>query len=46
MGSSDGPRTAKREDRCPHCGKWHTFEVVTEPGWEAVVYCDRTGVVG
>lgn len=40
------PRTEKKVRNCPNCPDRHEVEVVTEPGWERMVYCPRTGVMG
>lgn len=43
MSGTEQPRTEKRVRDCPHCPDRHEVEVVTEPGWERMVYCSRTG---
>lgn len=46
MPGSERPRTTTVTRTCPHCRDWHAVETVTEPGWERLVFCNRTGVVG
>lgn len=41
----DNPGTEKIKLDCPHCGETHEVEVVTEPGWERMIFCPRLGVV-
>lgn len=44
--TEEGIETKKKVRNCPHCRDRHEVEVVTEPGYERVVFCPRTGDMG